>query len=239
LRFARKENGGVTELSWAPLIITPNYYDLFISLCAKHPNYELKKEEIQILVFMSQFMPRVLEQSFLSHYKPELNGSKNLSYIVNFSLSEWVPNLNMTRPNDLNSGKALIDNQSAAGTKINHKNIYKATDENNKIVSASSSMNGLALKLGLSIAGLKYHLGRESNVYAKALGVKVSFSKLGELPIGKPVDNYKSKNLLRKTLILKNISITSLELGFILWFNLDKETIFTKQPSSRCAAFYF
>lgn len=85
-----KENGGVTELSWAPLVITPNYYDLFISL---YPNYELKKEEIQILVFMSQFMPRVLEQSFLSHYKPELNGSKNGSYIVNFSLSEWVPSL--------------------------------------------------------------------------------------------------------------------------------------------------
>jgi hypothetical protein len=30
-------NGGLKNLSWSPLIITPNYYDLFISL---YPNYE-------------------------------------------------------------------------------------------------------------------------------------------------------------------------------------------------------
>ena len=93
-------------------------------------------------------------------------------------------------------------------------------------------MHGLAIKLGLRIAGVKYHLGRESNVYAKALGVNVSISKLGETPKGKPVDIYKGKNLLREALTLKNIFITSLELGFIFVFNLDKETIFTKQPSS-------
>jgi hypothetical protein len=29
-------------------------------------------------------------------------------------------------------------------------------------------MNGLATLLGISLAGIKYHLGRESYVYAKA-----------------------------------------------------------------------
>ncbi len=40
-------------------------------------------------------------------------------------------------------------------------------------------MNGLTNILGISLAGLKYHLGRESSVYAKALALNVNILKLG------------------------------------------------------------
>jgi len=40
-------------------------------------------------------------------------------------------------------------------------------------------MNGLANILGISLAGLKSHLGRESYVYAKALALNVNILKLG------------------------------------------------------------
>jgi len=93
-------------------------------------------------------------------------------------------------------------------------------------------MNGLASILGISLAGLKYHLGRESYVYAKSLGLNLSILKLGGISEGKPKDFYRSKKFTRENLELKNILLSSLELGYIYVFNLDKETIFTKKASS-------
>lgn len=78
---------------------------------------------------------------------------------------------------------------------------------------ASSSMNGLASILGISLAGLKYAAKRRAApparyVYAKALALNVTILKLGgaQRPKGKPKDYYKSKNLIRETLELKNLS---------------------------------
>ena len=68
VHFFTDKNGGLNEITWSPLIITPNFYKLFISM---NPDYVISKGEIQILVALTQFMPRVLEQSYISHYKPE------------------------------------------------------------------------------------------------------------------------------------------------------------------------
>ncbi len=57
-----KKNGGLNELTWSPLIVTPNFYKLFLSL---YPNHVFTKGEIQILVALTQFMPRVLEQCYI------------------------------------------------------------------------------------------------------------------------------------------------------------------------------
>jgi hypothetical protein len=176
------------------------------------------KGEIQILLALTQFMPRVLEQCYISQYKPELNGNKKGSYNVIFSFTKWVPDLLLTN--------------SALDEEVNKYNIYRAIDENNITVASSSSMNGLANILGISIAGLKYHLGRESYVYAKALALNVNILKLGGISKGKPKDYYRSKKFIRENLELKNISLSSLDLGYIYVFNPDKETIFTKNSTS-------
>ena len=68
LHLFTAKNGGLNEITWTPLISTPNIYNRFISM---NPNQVLTKRQIQILVALTQFMPRVLEQSYISHYKPE------------------------------------------------------------------------------------------------------------------------------------------------------------------------
>jgi hypothetical protein len=212
-----KNNGGLNELTWSPLIITPNFYKLFISL---YPNYVFTKGEIQILIALTQFMPRVLEQCYILHYKPELNGNKKRTYNIIFSFTKWNPDL------------LLIKSVYGQDEVTNKYNIYRAIDENNIIVASSPSMNGLATILGISLAGLKYHLGRESYVYAKALALNVNILKLGEISKGNPKDHYRSKKLNRENLELKNISLSSLDLGYVYVFNLDKETIFIKKSTS-------
>lgn len=49
----------------------------------------LNKGEIQILLALTQFMPRVLEQCYISYFKPDLNGNKKGSYNVIFSFTKW------------------------------------------------------------------------------------------------------------------------------------------------------
>ena len=68
LHLCTAKKGGLNEITWTPLIITPNIYKLLISM---NPNQVLTKRQIQIVVALTQFMPRVLEQSYISHYKPE------------------------------------------------------------------------------------------------------------------------------------------------------------------------
>lgn len=154
LHLFTSKNGGLNEITWAPLIITPNFYKLFISM---NPDRVLTKQEIQILVAITQFMPRVLEQSYISHYKPDLNGNSKGSYNVIFSFAKWEPGLTAeTNKNELGVNS------------LNKSNAYKAIDENKISVASSNSLNGLASILGLSVAGIKYHLGRESYVFAKA-----------------------------------------------------------------------
>jgi hypothetical protein len=161
-------------------------------------------------------MPRVLEQSYISHYKPELNG--NISKNVIFNLG--------------------IDNDSAVSAEnVDYKdnsriNIYRALYKNKNILAYSYSMNGLASILNISLAGLKYHLGRDSYIYIKSINAYVSITKEGLINAGKPKDFYRSKKVFRDNLELTNISLSSLEKGYIYAFNLDKETIFTKGVSS-------
>lgn len=47
LHSKNKNNGGLIELTWSPLIITPNFYKLIISL---YTNYVFTKGEILILM---------------------------------------------------------------------------------------------------------------------------------------------------------------------------------------------
>lgn len=69
-------------------------------------------------------------------------------------------------------------------------------------------------------------------MFAKALGLDVSIIQEGFESKGKPADFYNSKKKQRDPLELKNMSLSSLELGYIYVFNLNKETIFIKKASS-------
>jgi hypothetical protein len=49
------------------------------------------KEELLFLVALTQFMPRVLEHSYISHYVLEFKVNKKGSYKVIFSIITGVP----------------------------------------------------------------------------------------------------------------------------------------------------
>jgi hypothetical protein len=115
---------------------------------------------------------------------------------------------------------------------LNNTKLFRALDENNIIVAFTSSLNGLASILGLSIAGVKYHLNRESTVKAKSLDLLVSISQEGVEPSGFPIENYKSKKITRETLVLNNISLDSLEDKKLFAYDLEKKRIFTSQPTA-------
>lgn len=66
----------------------------------------------------------------------------------------------------------------------------------------------------------------------RLLGLDVSIIQEGLESKGKPADFYISKKTQRDPLELKNVSLSSLELGYIYVFNLDKESILTKKASS-------
>jgi hypothetical protein len=210
-KFAQ-DNGGMSSFTWGPLVITPNFYKLFLS---HNPSYILSKGEIQILTALTQFMPRVLEQAYIDHYKPELNGNKKKNYQVVFNFLKW----------DSSSLYSPISGNYLDSPK------YIAKDELNKIVASSNTMNGLASLLGLSLQGLKYHLNRESVVLAKSLGLSVSLQEKNVTPKGSPIEYYKTKKVNRPELQLSK-DLSSLEMGNILIYALDKETVVAKNLSA-------
>jgi hypothetical protein len=60
-----QNNGDLNELTWSTLIITPNFYKLFIYL---YPNYVFTNGDIQIFIALTQFIPRVLEQCYMLYF---------------------------------------------------------------------------------------------------------------------------------------------------------------------------
>lgn len=206
-----KLNGGLQSLTWSPLVITPNFYKLFTSI---YPNHVLTKGELDVLSALTQFMPRILEQSFVSHYKPELNGGKKGVYSVIFNFTAWSL-----------SDKANLYTKPLSS-------LFKAVDDKKNIVASAHFMNSLASKLGLSLAGLKYHLNKESKVYSKYFGLSVTVYEEGKKTEGHPMDLYKSPKIRRKELKLKDISLSSLESGNIYVYKLDKQTVLIKHPTA-------
>lgn len=69
------------------MYLTLNYYKLFIN---KYPHYILNKGETDILIAISQLLPRILEQSLLVNYSFILNSKDKL---VRFSYTNWSSNM--------------------------------------------------------------------------------------------------------------------------------------------------
>jgi hypothetical protein len=212
-------------------VITPNFYKLFLSL---NPNYICSKGELQILIALTQFMPRVLEQIYLDHYKPELNGNKLKNYQVIFNFLNWSSS---SLSSSFLFGDSLLKVNNSDDTNVTtflgkgEYPQYIAKDEFNNIVSGSNSMNGLSSLLGISIQGLKYHLNRESFVLAKSLGLNVSIQENNIIPKGSPIEYYRTKQKSRPNLNLSK-ELSSLEMGNIFIYALDKETVIAKKATA-------
>jgi hypothetical protein len=81
------DQASVPDINWGLIYSTPNYVKLAMQVI---PQYNFSLGEWQILQALSQFLPRVLEQSIISGFEPTLN---NLIYNVTFSHGNWDPGL--------------------------------------------------------------------------------------------------------------------------------------------------
>lgn len=73
----------LNDLQWVPIYYTINYYKLFLY---KYPYYVITQGEYDILLAITQILPRILEQALLYTLPSVLNGKGRL---VKFSHSKW------------------------------------------------------------------------------------------------------------------------------------------------------
>jgi len=147
-------NGGMSHLSWGQIYSTPNYY---IDFLATNPSYSLSLGETEILMALSQLIPRILEQSLFLHHLPTLNDNK----WVDFEYLSWTPALLAVY--SANKTIKLIEIRDLAG------NLLRPHFE---------SINLTAKILGLSTNTIKRYLnnstGFMSNVFGKQITVGVN-----------------------------------------------------------------
>jgi hypothetical protein len=78
---------GADSFLFGPIYYLPNYLDTFYS---RYPNYTLSQGEYDILMAVSQLVPRLLEQSIMYHFPCSLNGGLQL---VTFRYTSFNPAL--------------------------------------------------------------------------------------------------------------------------------------------------
>lgn len=76
-------NGGASNWQWHEIYSTFNYYLEFLQT---YPFYQLSKGEYLVLAYISQFLPRVLEQSLLSSQSFKWNKQT----VVNHKYCPWL-----------------------------------------------------------------------------------------------------------------------------------------------------
>jgi hypothetical protein len=74
----------ISPISWSLIYDSQNYYKL--ALATQSPTYQLSVGGVRILRAITAFVPRVLEQSLLTHLKLSLT---SLSNAVLFTYNTW------------------------------------------------------------------------------------------------------------------------------------------------------
>lgn len=78
----------LNDLTWTLFYTMTNYYKLALSVLPS--SYEISFGEMQILRAITEFVPRILEQSLITELKPTIN---NLYSPVVFTYNIWDPSL--------------------------------------------------------------------------------------------------------------------------------------------------
>ena len=192
-----------SEYNWSPVYLTLNYYKLFVY---KHPHYILSKGEVDILMAITQLLPRILEQSLLDTYIFNLNGKNKL---VKFSYSNRDP--------------------YTLNTPILTNNMPKSVNIliNGKVVRIVNSIQNLLPVLGIKSRStiFKYmnHVkGVFSPTYNQIVNIRYPhvINLLNHEIIHKKKDNYIE-------LKIPNLPITSLTTNLVYLFNSDLSLVNT------------
>jgi len=193
-------NEGLISLTWGSIYETMNIFIIFIK---KNPTYILTKGEIDILVHLTQLIPRILEQSLLTKFKPELNGE--ISTVL-YQYTSWNPKtLNIPRTIDFFSKTIEVKIKG-------------------ELLITLPSINITAITLGVSRERIRLYLNKLKELYSPILNTKVNVNEVGITPVDLPVIH--RLPIKHSILKLENINLTDLDPKLVYAFNSDKITIF-------------
>lgn len=149
-------NGGPSSMQWGLVYATPNYFEDFI---ISHLSYTLSVGKTEILQALSKLIPRILEQSLLTHNMPNLNfGSK-----VSFEHVSWSPHL-----------LSILAASGGVSKAIEILDIHF-----NRLRPEPNSIKMSARILGISTVTLKRYLNSSKGFYSKVFEQQVLVGEVG------------------------------------------------------------
>lgn len=188
----------------------------------KYPHYILSKGETDILIAISQLLPRILEQSLLVNYSFVLNGRDKL---VRFTYTNWNSNA-LSLP-------VIRDKVSKVINIVIDKKVVKIVDSIQKLLPV------LGIKSRNTIFKYMNHVkGLYSPTYGKLVNIRYPYV---QTLLNHEIVHRKVKNV--PELVLPNISLNSLDLNklyvyddnflYINTFNSIKEAVLNLNPNHK------
>ena len=196
LREMRTTGGGFNNYYFFAGYKVPNYLNLFIK---NNPSIKLDLKSIFILNCFSEFHVKLLEQSIISHLKPEIN---DINTAVSYTF-----------------GSVNIENYSRASYLNSHSiTVY---DKEGNIFNEYPSINKAKAALGLNEFQIRWHRNRLNHFVLcpiPNLELKIVDNTLNDISV--PISSHK------KIIPITGINLESIPIGSIYAFLEDKETIF-------------
>jgi hypothetical protein len=189
----------LNEFKWVPIYYTINYYKLFL---AKHISHLLTQGELNILLAITEVLPRILEQSLLYTLPASLNGKDRL---VKFSYTKWDPEI-LLYPIKRRTNSKQVDILI-----------------NGKIIKTVSSIRGLINVLGIkSKTTIKKYMNHKEGVYSPNYNEKVNikFPHVNEL-LNHTIIHRNDKEKKLPPLLVPNIKIDELEPNLLYVYTKD------------------
>ncbi len=207
--------GGISAFTFGRVYVLPNYLSSFTNL---HPGYTLTQGEYDILMAVSQLVPRILEQSLIYHLSPELNGK---GFVLFRYTSFYLSSLSAV----LNSGSTAV--------------IVEVLRDG-KVIQTVPSKQALLTVLGVgSRRTIEKYFNHVSPINSPVMGlVNLRVVGFDTSPLTHTIIHRTSNDFLLPDLIIPGLdSDTDLPIGPVLVYNEDK-TLYSPEgfPSISAAA---
>jgi hypothetical protein len=165
-----------------------NYFNLAIRTI---PNYQFSQGEVFILRALTEFVIRVLEQSLITTFHPEINSK----YPVLFTYTSWDPKLLSVYDFAIDGSRAVQILNATNGKVI--RSFVTSIEQASQILQISRNMANRYL---------------QSNVgfYSTVFGCQVTLGVIGTSLFNKPIIHRKPEKSIYPTLVLPQGPLTNL-----------------------------
>ncbi len=209
-------NGGISSFDWGVLYTSPNFQKEFLT---NNPHYRLSYGEYQILLWITRFIPRVLEQSILNAHCPALNHSLT----VPLQMKQWA-----------NSWLNIYNWSFKSGILVEVRDF----ETGNLLLPLQNSINGACNTLGVSKkVGLTY-LNNSGGFLSPILEKRVTLNILGQTLENKTVQQRTDPSLNYAPLVLVDRKLIDLTPCWYYVFLPNKKDIFGTYYSVADAALH-